>query len=794
MPNSAQTDTYSIDSAAIAAALWRRKWRIVLSTLVVLALTFVVLMFVPKTYQSSASILVERRDTGILSGAGAVSGVSGGLDSAAVASQMEVIRSRDTLLDAITSAKLEQESGLAKITKSPLSGVFALLGLGSKPQTGAALTTANDNRVLANVRKGLTVIQERDSRVITIIFRAGDPRLAAKVANAIAETYVRRRAGQVVGDTADATAWLKIEIDKLRTRVAAADSKVAAFKVDKDLFVGQNNTSLTDQQLSAVSAQISAAQERQSAAQSRAQVIGKIVRSGRNVEAVPEIANSAVVQKLIEQRGALEGERAQKLATLLPGHPLVKALDAQIAALDRQVAAQARRVASSLQAQAQVEADVVQSLKDELARLKVSASGDARNTVTLSELQREAKAERDLLESYLIKYRDAASRTDAKSALPDVRIVSYAAASPVPSSPQIGLIMLAVFLASFVGQIGYILFAEMVSGRALVSADADEGEVRLHEPLISNVVALHPEPAPMQATQAVATQAAAPEVAAPEVLPPHFEDVADTGSKSADIEEAEGAEGPVTSNAEPERKPPTIAAPTSIEDDNVDLEPVSSTQYAHFKATAKHVPGAMDDEQSGNVPERDEAVLPDLRAELGPLLARIAQGADRAVFLADMAGHEGSDTVIDILLETARRKGQSLAIVDAAGGPTGSALGLTDLCAGHAGFGDIVQRTEDGDVALIPWGQGQRLDPRSRAPVTLVQALLDIFDLVVVATGRPGMASSLFAFSGVDGPLIVGGAADAGPRARAAIKVDAAALGFSRIQMLENETTQARVA
>lgn len=830
MNDTSQPDAYAIDSAAIAAALWRRKWRVLISTFVLLALTFVALMFVPKSYQSSASILVERRDTGILSGTGGNAGSGGVVDTAAVASQMEVIQSRDTLLDAISSAKLYDEPILTKTSQSPLAPLLKLIGLGSTPKTALAI----DKIVLANVQKGLTVIQERDSRVITVIFKSGDPELAAKVANAVAETYVKRRAGQVVEDTADATSWLRSEIDKLRKRVAESDSKIAAFKVDKDLFVGPNNTSLTDQQLSTVSAQISAAHERQSTAQSRAAVIGKMVRSGQNVESIPEIGGSPVVQRLLEQRGALQAERAQKLATLLPTHPAIKSLDTQIGAIDQQIRSEAKRVVSSLEAQAQVEGDVVQSLKDELTRLKLSASGAARNSVTLAGLERESKAQRDLLENYLLKYRDAAARTDSNSALPDVRIVSYAAASSIPASPKVGLIMLATFLVSVVGQVGFILFGELVSGRALVEREDYVPASLAVEP---DDVEPQDKPGPddqeFDPYEPRLVPAAAQENIAPAVAenwhddaPVAFgEDAPGALGDESDYVEQEGDAAQLSSvgiNALPQ----AVVEPMSEHVEEFQGEPVAEPSGADERAAEVEqgqvdlsaASGEQDEDTEYGEPDplssvkaqdtpisappfarevgqpRSEMAEPTLDEELAPIIERLHKGQERVVFLADTAGREGSDNIVDALVVAVRQNEQSVAIVDAAGGPPGANLGLTELCMGQAGFGDVVQRTRDGDVALVPWGQGARLDPRSSAPLTLVQALLDIFDVVLVATGRPGMASSLPAFAGLSGALVVGGAHDAGPRARSAIKVDAAALGFSRIHLLKNDTTQTRVA
>ena len=56
--------------------------------------------------------------------------------------------------------------------------------------------------------------------------------------------------------------------------------------------------------------------------------------------------------------------------------------------------------------------------------------------MTLDGLQREAKAQRDLLEGYLQRYSEAFSRTESDSALPDVRVVSRRRAVGDPGIAQ----------------------------------------------------------------------------------------------------------------------------------------------------------------------------------------------------------------------------------------------------------------------------------------------------------------------------------------------------------------------
>ncbi len=449
-----------MDMRAVLAAIGRRWLRILLVTVLLLVATYAVLLFVPKLYESSASILVESRDNTYTRATNDNQPAAPVADAGTISSQIELIQSRDTLLPVIKSENLASVPEFNGSAQTPFSGLFRFFNRKS--------AASIDDVVLENLNERLTVIRERDSAIITILVRSTDPKLAASLANAIAKADVARRADQSLSDTADAGQWLKSQVDLLRTRVTDAESKVANFKVDNDLFTGTNNTSLLDQQMTDVSAQITAAQGRKNTAQSRADLIRGLLKAGQPLDGVTDIRDSVTIQQLAQQKATLQSQRAQLLATLLPNHPSVKAVVAQIAEVDKQITVEGRRVADALDAEAKVEAGLVTSLQGELTRLKGSSATATKQTVTLDELDREAKAERDLLESYLSRYRDATSRTEVNATLPDVRVVTLAAPTTTPVSPKTGFILGAVGFVAIALQVGSVLFGELMSGRALI--------------------------------------------------------------------------------------------------------------------------------------------------------------------------------------------------------------------------------------------------------------------------------------------------------------------------------------
>jgi uncharacterized protein involved in exopolysaccharide biosynthesis len=686
-----------MDVRALLAAVLSRGVRIVLVTVLLLIATGAILLFIPKTYESSASILVEGRDNVYTRAAmeGAASSGSGVSPDAMMSSQIELIKSRDLLLEVIDSEDLRSVPEFTGSGFSPIGFVMKLLGRGG----GASGNV--DQAVLSNLAERMTVIRERDSAIISILVRSTDPQLAARLANAIAAAHVKRRAAQSLTDTADATVWLQQEIEKLRGQVNVAETAVANYKVDNDLFVGASSVPMADQQLSVVSTQIVEAQQRRNDAQSRSQVLRGLIDSGQSLDGINDVRNSVMIQSLLQTKANLQAELAQRSTTLLANHPTIKALKAQIGEIGKQIAAEAARVADSLDAEAKVQADLEQRLRDDLTRAKLVAGDATKGGVTLDGLQREAKAQRDLLENYLAKYSDAVSRTASNSALPDVRVVSEAAPSVSPASPKTPLILGAVGFVSLALQIGAVLFGELLSGRALVSRGAAAIEYEADE------------------------------------LP-------------AEAEAAEQVE-------------------------LVDLE-------------------GLDDELQGAV-ESGLAVPPP--RPLGDGLAQLsaAVGAQQVHTVLLVGLDEGPEmlAVMDRLLEDALMADLSAVVVDAGSGQATAAMGLTDLAANHADYGDVVLRA-GGSLAEVPWGRLTTLDRRSTRPLTMIEALADVYQLVIVDTGRIGVASSLPLFASARTTVVLVAGAASSPAAVAAARRDISALGYEVDSVVTPPAVRADVA
>jgi succinoglycan biosynthesis transport protein ExoP len=169
-----------------------------------------------------------------------------------------------------------------------------------------------------------------------------------------------------------------------------------------------------------------------------------------------------LTRRLSEQRVTLRAQLAEQSSTLLDGHPRIKELKAQLTDLDRQLREEASKISRSLDNDARIAGGRVEGLSASLEQLKKQASSSNGQDVQLRALEREAKAQRDLLESYLAKYREANTRENIDAAPADGRIISRATVSNTPAYPKRLPIVLIATLATLMLSAGAIATGELL--------------------------------------------------------------------------------------------------------------------------------------------------------------------------------------------------------------------------------------------------------------------------------------------------------------------------------------------
>ena len=413
-------------------------------TILVALITLIVVQVITPRYQSESRVFIEGRDNVYLRPDVDRNTAERTVDQEAVTSQAQIILSRDLAREVINKLKLGErpEFDPALNGVSPIKAVLGLFGLVKDP-----LSMTPEERVLQAYYDDLTGDSGREIAHHQYRFSfAQDPELAAQVANAIADGYLMRQREAKQDQAKSAGQWLSGEIETMRKKVEDAEAKVEDFRAKANLLVGNNNTTLSAQQLGDVNAQLAAARAQKVDAEAKAKLIRDMLRSGQPIES-SDILNSELHPPA--RRAARDVARATRRAIVdaarqPSAHQGIEGADRRPRQSDQSRGGHHRALVRKRR-QARQRAP---GFADGNPRSAQEPGGDRPTGRTCNCARSNATPSRSAicLESYLAKYREATSRDTINSTPADARVISRATVSNVPAYPKkLPTMLIAVF-------------------------------------------------------------------------------------------------------------------------------------------------------------------------------------------------------------------------------------------------------------------------------------------------------------------------------------------------------------
>jgi tyrosine-protein kinase Etk/Wzc len=430
--NSASPD--DIDISAIWRALRKSLPKLIIASAALGIIAFATLSAIAPRYTSEAQIQVvppEREGATGDAASGSADAVAARLDKEAINTHLRALMSPDLAREIIA------EEGLAN--KPEFNGALQSPTLLSRIRSAFDFSQGKESaqdRVLQAYFDRLNVYSPKESRFIGVQFSSQDPKLAAEVANRIAESYRTSLATRNVAGTDEVQKALQPKIDKLMKEVTEAEGAVERFRGQANIFKGgANDTGLNQQQLSELTGELSKAQAARNEAEARAQSVRDMVSAG-NTEALPDVQKSPLIQNLVQQRVRLERQLSELSATLLPGHPRMRQLRADLAGLERQIKAEVGKIVEGIEKSASVAAMREAAVKKSIEDLKANVVGSSDDQVKLRQLEAVAKSKRVELERLQARYEANRARADSRAIPIDAQIITNARPSSVPSFPK----------------------------------------------------------------------------------------------------------------------------------------------------------------------------------------------------------------------------------------------------------------------------------------------------------------------------------------------------------------------
>lgn len=469
MSGVARDQDVDIDLGQLVRAVWARRLRILTITLVGAGVAFAGAKIMSPQYRSETRILIEPRAPAFAS-TQQINDASAGplMDELNIASQVQLLQSADLLKKVINDLKLYNLPEFDDAASgSAMSSILVKLHLKKNP-----LENPPEERVIDAFVERLQVYQVPGSRVIGINFTSKDPKLAAAIPNAMANVYLSTQSGAKLDSNSEATRWLEPEIEGLRQKVSEAEKKVAEYRTSHGLLQTNGTTTFPAQQLNDISAELTRVRGDKANAEARAQAVRNALSSGEAFDTLPDIMSSQAIQRLKGTESGLQSQISDLQTSLLNNHPRLKSLRAQLSDIRTQIRQETQKILASIENESKVADLRANELERQSDTAQANSARAGEDEVGLNALEREANAQRQLLETYLVRYREAASRADSNSSPADARIVSRAVEPVDPYFPKVVPIVVVAAVATLIISAIAIMLSELFSGRALRPTDA----------------------------------------------------------------------------------------------------------------------------------------------------------------------------------------------------------------------------------------------------------------------------------------------------------------------------------
>ncbi len=469
--DSSQADNTEISLSSIINVIWlRRKLLISVTLLISLAAILTIYQLIPR-YTATTQLLIGINSAKVVDIQEVMTGNLNG--DSAVIGEMEVIKSRELARKIIEHLQLDQYEEFNPKLKKP--GFLAQLNpknwipdnwkesmgfeevkTGSDDEKEEARLTNLTNTFLSK----LTVSQIKRSQVINIAVESEDPKLAAKIANEVADKYIVGQLQAKFDATKKATDWLNDQLGELKEKLESSERAVENYRKSHDLVEVSKGTGLTQQQLSEINSQLIIARAQRAEAEAKYQQVESILRSGREIDSVSEVLNSSLIATLRSQESEVQRKYSEMLVEYGARHPRMIQMQAELTDVKNKIDSEVKKIAAGLRHSLDVAHAREDSLSTSLKQMETKTSGNNQAEVDLHALEREATANKALFETFLGRFKETASTQGIEQA--DARVISFAEVPLLASFPKKNLMISVSIIGALFFGVFLIFVLEML--------------------------------------------------------------------------------------------------------------------------------------------------------------------------------------------------------------------------------------------------------------------------------------------------------------------------------------------
>lgn len=417
-----------------------RFWTVLVTLVLVVAVTVGVSLVIPKEYTASTAVVVDVKSPDPVAGMVLPALIAPGY----MATQVDIINSDRVAQRVVKMLKLDENPTVREQWQEATEGRGSV------------------NTWLAELlQKKLDVRPSRESNVINIGFKGADPKFAAAVANAFAQAYIDVNLELKVEPARQYATWFEGQVKQARAQLEKAQQALTEFTQRTGIVAADERLDFENNKLNELSMQLSAVQGQTADSASKQ-------KSGAKPDTLAEVMQNPLLNQLKADIARLDARLKDSNVNLGKNHPQTLRAEEELASLRSKLDAETKQVTSAIGTTLGVNRQKEQELRTAIATQKARVLELNKTRDEISVLKRDFETAQRNYE--LISVRSSQTKLESTSVQTNIAVLNSAPEPIEPSRPRMLLnVIAAVFLGLLLG-IGIALMREL-SNRRVRSAD-----------------------------------------------------------------------------------------------------------------------------------------------------------------------------------------------------------------------------------------------------------------------------------------------------------------------------------
>jgi uncharacterized protein involved in exopolysaccharide biosynthesis/Mrp family chromosome partitioning ATPase len=408
------------------AIIKKRKWVVIIFSLVLVGLITTFSLISTPIYQATAQIIIESQLYPVTNVEETINRDTREQDF--YQTQYNLLQSRSLALKVIEDLQL---------WKNFQSG----------PLTAQSSSATQNNTVIIDwYLSNLAIEPVRGSRLINISFSNPSAETATSVANAHARAFIEKTTEVKLSGLN----WLQTQMKEQKKKVEVSQRALYEYKKAHNIVSFEDRQNIVSQKLMDLSTNLTKVKSERLAKQAAYNQLNAFTIKDENIFSLPEVAQDSIISNLRTQLTQLKAEQLEMAANLGPRHPKMIDIDSRVNQIEQELTREIQRLRRAIKAELDRALSYEKSIQQTLDAQKHEALSLNEKDIKYDILRQESQSNQQIYDSLLKQAKELGLVSGSEHS--NISLVDEAEVPLVPVRPKTFLnILLSLVVSMFMG-------------------------------------------------------------------------------------------------------------------------------------------------------------------------------------------------------------------------------------------------------------------------------------------------------------------------------------------------------